>query len=118
MIQAIPASLFFVVPVFSVFLLYVRFSSSAESNRHEDQCGCGNDATARSFLLLSYFAVLSFVALSIMGGSLGCAAVALESRGLHQPGLDTAQRVVIVLIHFNRMLYNYNHYHPHVVWLT
>jgi hypothetical protein len=94
--QAIPPALFFVVPVFSVILLYIRLSAQSAASRSSKPESC--DAVSRP--LVAYFAHVSFSILSVIAGSLGMAASTLEHPGARYVSLDAGEHIVVALIKY------------------
>jgi uncharacterized membrane protein YkvI len=100
--QAIPSTLFFIVPIISVILLCVRLSAQyASKSLHSDS----RDRSPRP--LLAYFAFCSFGVLSAVAGSLGLAAYTLERHQSDHSSLETGQRVVVALIKYECKYKNY-----------
>src|ERR1700683_1321152 len=95
--QAIPSVLFFIIPVFSVILLYIRLSARYASRSFPAE---SRDRSSRP--VLSYIAFLSFGILSVISGSLGLAECIFESRGNRHSSLDAGEHVVVALIKFER----------------
>jgi uncharacterized membrane protein YkvI len=94
--QAIPPALFFIVPVFSVILLYIRLSAQFAAFRSsKPESG---DTVSRP--LVAYFAYVSFGILSVIAGSLGIAASTLEHSGTRYANLDAGGRIVVALIKY------------------
>lgn len=93
--QAISSALFFIVPVFSVFLLFVKLSA-----HHASQPECRDRSSRLAFP--SYLAFSFFGILSIISGSLGLVAYTLERRGIRHVNLDAGEQVVVALIKFGR----------------
>jgi hypothetical protein len=94
--QAIPSGLFFIVPVFSVILLYIRLSARFAAFRSsKPESG---DTVSRP--LVAYFAYVSFGILSVIAGSLGIAASTLEHSGTRYANLDAGGRIVVALIKY------------------
>ena len=95
LMQAIPSTLFFIIPVFSVILLCIRPSAQQQPRSSPSE---PRDKFPRP--LLSYFAFFSFGVLSALVGSLGLAAFTLESRGVSYSSLESGKRVIVTLIKY------------------
>jgi hypothetical protein len=95
LMQAIPSTLFFIIPVFSLILLCIRLSAQQQPKSSSSE---PRDRFPRP--LLSYFAFFSFGVLSAFVGSLGLAAFTLESRGMSHSSLESGKRVIITLIKY------------------
>ena len=95
--QAIPPALFFVVPVFSVILLYIRLSPQSTASTKPESC----DTLSRP--LIACFAYVSFGILSVIAGSLGIAASTLsEHPGVRYVNLEAGGHIVVALIKYGR----------------